>query len=258
MILYFSASGNSRLVAELLSGETGDEMVSLNELLKKGEPWNLHSDKPYVVVSPIYAWRLPERVEEFLRRSEFSGCRQLYVVTTMGGDDGAAGSYCEKIAAEKGLTWLGYQAIVMPDNFMVSFKMPDRETAIQQIRKSLPLIEETGKRIQRGDKLPKRKGKPQDWILSNVVNWGFRNYMASSKHFHVSEACVQCGKCVSECPSNNIVLRDGKIQFGKSCMFCLACLNNCPVHAIDHKDAGKKHGYYLCPPMEEVLPEKKK
>jgi ferredoxin/flavodoxin len=257
VILCFSASGNSRLVAELLARETGDELLSLNELFKQGEPWRLHSDRPYVVVSPIYAWRLPKKVEDFLARGEFSGCRQMYVITTMGGDDGAAGKYCRKIVESRGMTLLGYQGIAMPDNYMVSFKVPDRATAIEEIRKSLPLIQQTGERIKRGDKLPQKKGKPQDGFLSSVVNWGFRNYMANSKSFHVSQACIQCGKCVTGCPSNNITLREGKILFGKDCMFCLACLNNCPVHAIDYKDAGKKHGYYTCPPIQEVLPEKK-
>ena len=257
MILCFSASGNSRLVAELLARETGDQLVSLNEQFQKGEPWTFQSDKPYVVVSPIYAWRLPYKVEEFLRRGTFGGCRQMYVVTTMGGDDGSAGKFCRKIVEGRGLTLLGYQPITMPDNFMVSFPVPDRETAIREIRKSVPLIQKTARRIQRKDKLPEKKGKPQDGFLSTVVNWGFRNYMASSKSFRVSQDCIQCGQCVKGCPCNNIALRNGTIQFGKDCMFCLACINNCPVHAIDYKNAGKKHGFYTCPPVQQVLPDKK-
>ena len=91
-------------------------------------------------------------------------------------------------------------------------------------------------------------------LLSGPVNWSFNRFMANSRSFRVSEACVQCGKCVRECPVNNIALEQGAITFGTRCMFCLGCIHKCPVHAIDYKGRGRKNGYYTCPSLEEVLP----
>ena len=55
MILFFSGTGNSKFVAETIAADTGDERVSLNEVLKKGVKPAFHSEKPFVLVAPIYA-----------------------------------------------------------------------------------------------------------------------------------------------------------------------------------------------------------
>ena len=83
MVLCFSATGNSRLAAQVLAGKLGDELVSLNEVFKARKEWAFRSEAPYVLVAPIYAWRLPKQVEAFLKRARLLGNRQIYVLATM-------------------------------------------------------------------------------------------------------------------------------------------------------------------------------
>lgn len=52
MILYFTGSGNSKFVADLIAHVVGDQMLSLNEAIKSGKLLSATSDKPYVIVTP--------------------------------------------------------------------------------------------------------------------------------------------------------------------------------------------------------------
>lgn len=52
MILYFTGSGNSKFVANLIAHVVGDQMLSLNEAIKSGKLLPATSDKPYVIVTP--------------------------------------------------------------------------------------------------------------------------------------------------------------------------------------------------------------
>lgn len=46
--------------------------------------------------------------------------------------------------------------------------------------------------------------------------------------------CIGCGACVSVCPQDVFVLKDGKSDVAKpeNCVECGACVENCPVTAI--------------------------
>ena len=48
MILCFSGTGNSLYAARLISAAAGDEVVSLNALLRGGGPARFSSERPYV------------------------------------------------------------------------------------------------------------------------------------------------------------------------------------------------------------------
>lgn len=258
MILYFSATGNNEFAAHILAGELKDRTVSVNDILKQRKQWKFYSETPFVFVVPIYAWRIPAQIEEMLKKAEFRGNSAIYIVATMGEHAARAGEYCRKICKRRGLDYGGFAAIQMPDNYLVDNVMPSREEAVREVKKAVPVLKKTAALIREGKKLPEAGGRKKgDWFLSGPVCWGFRNFMVPFSRFSVSEACVACGKCVRECPVNNITLTDGKIRFGSKCMFCLGCIHKCPAHAIDYKGRAKKNGYYQCPSLTEVQEEEK-
>lgn len=52
-------------------------------LFKKIRDWDysyLYSDKPWVIVVPTYAWRIPRIVHEWLLKTELAGNRNIYFV----------------------------------------------------------------------------------------------------------------------------------------------------------------------------------
>jgi ferredoxin len=51
--------------------------------------------------------------------------------------------------------------------------------------------------------------------------------------YKISEECISCGSCVSECPVEAI--SEGEIQYiidGEACIDCGSCAEVCPVGAI--------------------------
>lgn len=101
MILYFSGTGNSAYVAEKIGRQAEDETVNLFEKIRSHDFSEIHSDKPWVVVSPTYAWRLPRIVQEWLMKTKLTGCRNIYFVLTCGGNIGNAGVYAKKTVCIK-------------------------------------------------------------------------------------------------------------------------------------------------------------
>lgn len=247
MIVYFTGTGNSRFAAEVLGKELQDAVVNAGALMKAGEKGVFSSNKPYVVVSPIYSWRMPAVFEEFLRNSEFVGCKKAYFVMTCGGDMGAAGVYNEKLCQEIGLEYCGSLEVVMPDNYILMFPAPGLEEAKQIVKKAFPVLHKGAEYIRDGAHFPEKKCGAADKIKSGIVNTGFNKYFVKAKGFQVTEKCINCGKCVDSCVLNNITLVNGKPIWGGACTQCMACICGCPKEAIEYgkKTVGKVR--YQCP-----------
>lgn len=66
MILYFSGTGNSKFVAEELRRVIGGEALPLNHFMREGGYPALEAGSQLVVVTPIYAGRIPKVVSAYL------------------------------------------------------------------------------------------------------------------------------------------------------------------------------------------------
>lgn len=254
MILYFSATGNSRFVAEYLAGVLNDEVVSINDILKYQKVTTFHSEKPFVFVVPIYAWRLPYHVEQLIKEVSFIGNSNVYVIATIGQHAGNASKYCESILEKKGLSYRGFESVIMPDSYVVSERMVTKQEAIQQIQKIISDIHKFSTCIKNEQDIKVQHTiTMKDRFLSSVGYWGFHHFMEHSNSFTVLDTCIHCGICVSRCPTNNIVLDANGITFKNDCMFCLSCLHHCPQQALEYKGKIKEHGQYICPTMDEIM-----
>jgi flavodoxin len=114
MILYFSGTGNSRFAAETIGVVTGDQVVSMSDLLKSGNKEPLQSDRPFVFVCPIYAWQIPKIVKDFIQQTPFEGSREAYFVLTCGSGTGNTVHYIKRLCRGKGFGLKGLAAVVMP------------------------------------------------------------------------------------------------------------------------------------------------
>ena len=64
MILYFSATGNCKYVAERIAAEFDDTAVSIE--VSNGQV-NLSENEMLGIVTPVYNWELPITTREFLQ-----------------------------------------------------------------------------------------------------------------------------------------------------------------------------------------------
>ena len=107
MVVYYTGTGNSRYVAQRFAAALGDDLITANEYIKNDTPAALHSDRPWVFVSPTYGWQIPHIFADFLRRGSFTGSREAYFVMTCGSEIGNAGSRIAALCADIGLSYRG-------------------------------------------------------------------------------------------------------------------------------------------------------
>ena len=237
MILYFSGTGNSRYVARRLAAAVGDQLVSLNEYIKKEQTGDFVSEKPWVFVTPTYAWQMPRVVRDFIRRSTFEGSRAAYFVLTCGESVGNAAGYAGLLCREKKLEFQGLGAVVMPENYVAMFPVPTREEAAAIVDHAGGIINQLASCIHSGSPFREEDAGLSGRMKSGVANLLFYPTCVSARGFRVTDACIGCGECKAFCPLNNIELEDGKPQWGKHCTHCMACISACPQGAIEYKMA---------------------
>ena len=247
MILYFSGTGNSAYAARRIGRAVSDETLDLFERLRGRDFSPLHADRPWVVVTPTYAWRIPRLVQDWLERTELTGNKDIYFVMTCGGSIGDAGRYLKKLCAAKGLNFLGCRAVTMPENYLALFTTPGKEEALSIIGRAEDVIDGAARVIARGQPFAQPALTFQDRVNSGPINEVFYPLLVHAKKFYATDACISCGKCAKVCPLGNIRLERGGPVWGKNCTHCMACICRCPTEAIEYGQHSKGLPRYTCP-----------
>lgn len=253
MILYFTGTGNSKFVADAISHITDDEIISLNDVIKNNLSTNFHSEKPFVIVAPIYAWRFPLIIENLIQKANFTGSNEMYFIGTMASQSGNCNKYLEKICNEKGLKFKGFSSVSMPNNYVISSVMPNEESIKKTLSNAMPILKEIANKISLNSTIEKTDKTPLPWLLSGIINTSFNKFAVTSKNFVVSDKCTSCKKCERFCPVNNIEIESGKPKFKNSCVSCYGCIHRCPVEAINIKRKTENHGRYVCPEYSKYI-----
>lgn len=251
MVVYFSGTGNSRYCAQLIARALNDQLLDSAGYIRHGIAAELISDTPWVFVCPTYAWQMAHIFSDFIRSGTFSGSDEAYFVLTCGGDIGSAGESLALLCQEKELRYMGTLEVVMPENYVAMFPVPDEEKSAEIIARAKPVLEQGANCIARNAPFPTRKVGVFDRLKSGAVNRGFYKFYVKADDFVSTDRCVGCGKCVQACVLNNIALQDGKPVWGANCTHCMACICGCPAEAIEYgkRSLGKRR--YLCPEYTE-------
>ncbi|WP_373117968.1 EFR1 family ferrodoxin [Holdemania massiliensis] len=247
MICYFTGTGNSAYAASRIAGQTEQEVLNLFEKIRSQDHTALHSEKPWVIVCPTYAWRIPRILSTWLKQTPLTGSRDLYFVMTCGGSIGNAEVYLKKLCRQKQMNFCGCFPIVIPENYLALFTTPTQDEALECIRKSEPWIDQAAQEIRQEVPFSSIQAEAKDKLNSGIVNVLFYPMMVSAKKFTVTDACIHCGLCAKVCPLNNIQLRQGQPQWGKNCTHCMACICRCPKEAIEYGTHSVGLPRYTCP-----------
>ncbi len=251
MVIYFTGTGNSRYCAELIAHKLGDEILDSQSYIKNSIAADLISEKPWVFVGPTYAWQMAHVFVDFIRAGSFSGSRDAYFILTCGGSIGGAGEYMRLLCEEKGFNYRGTLPVVMPENYVAMFEVPDEEKSRRIVKIAANRLEKRVELIARGEDFPADKKDFKSKFLSGAVNKGFYKYFVNAKKFYTTDACTGCGKCVELCPLNNISLSEGEVSWGDKCTHCMACICYCPTEAIEHGKASLGKRRYRCEKFEK-------
>lgn len=259
MILYFSGTGNSRYIAKRIAQETGDELLDLNEKIRNRDTEALTDGDRLVFVVPTYAWRIPRVVEQWILASEFasseedddfaaegsSGAFRAWFVMTCGDEIGNADAFNHLLCRKKHWECMGTAQIVMPENYVAMFDVPEADAAQRIIRKAEPKIVETARLIAEKKRIGPEKVTVVDRIKSRLVNPLFYSMFVKADGFFTTDDCTGCGTCAALCPLRNISIVGEKPVWGQECTHCMACICRCPAQAIEYgRKSGGKPRYY--------------
>ena len=256
MVLYFSATGNTRYVAQALAEVLRDELTDMTELIKTGKHQRFNSEKPYIICAPIYAWRFPRIVESFISKSDFWGNDKMYFVATCESQSGDAGAFLKRICEEKNMRFMGFTSIAMPESYIIMYDAPDEEQCRKLKSDAVDDMTVIAQATVTGQPISDKRKMPFKKAASKLGNAAFYSLLVSNKKFYATDKCVGCGKCEKVCPMGCISLKEGKPQWSGKCIHCTACLNRCPKQAIEYgrKTQGKKR-YFNDTVLEVVIIE---
>lgn len=247
MILYFSGTGNSEYVAKRIGQQVNDEVMDLFGPIRDRRYDEIHAERPWVVVAPTYAWRLPRIVQTWLENTPLTGNPAIYFVLTCGENIGNAGGYLSQLCDAKGMHYQGCFAVIMPENYVALFSTPTREQALAIIQKAEKTIDEAARLVKSGKMFPQPAVSFVDKRSSGIVNTLFYPLFVHAKAFYATQACTSCGKCAALCPLGNIRLVQGKPTWGTHCTHCMACICRCPSEAIEYGKRSHGKPRYVCP-----------
>ncbi len=272
LVLYFSATGNTRHAAEYIAGKlrsAGEEasVASIEEL----PPEQVRCDM-LIMGYPVNAFSLPGSVRNYIAAMPDPDLKGAFVFCTMGAWPGDAVRKGLLALKKRGYVPLGGAAIAMPaagklctldKNHKDVRELAGRDFgALPQADAFLEQVSTVIARIKSGqpvtfstdeleiDALPWLSG-----LLADALRPLAAKYLAG--HLKSDAKCTGCGYCARICPSGAITISGKKASFSKLCEMCLRCLNHCPEHSIQlgAKTAGK---YRYRGPAGDFRPTEKK
>ncbi len=245
MILYFSATGNSKYVAERIAKAIGTKAISIQEVTDETLT-DVHG-----VVSPTYAWGIPSIVNEFLQSHQLKNHEgKCFYIATYGTTPGASW-YLAQEALQSGsdISFDAFFGVQMPDTWTPIFDLSDKEKVARINAKADAQIEEIIHLIQRG--VTGNHMKSRLPAVTGAVYPLCYDWMRHTKHLVVTDDCVGCGLCEKKCPVQAIEMKNGKpVWIKEQCAMCLGCLHRCPKFAIQYGKKTAKHGQYVNPSVK--------
>ncbi len=244
MIFYFSGTGNSLYTAKKIADSLSEETVDIASAYKNKEFNYSFDDDDYLgFVFPVYFYGVPSIVKDFAKKFTASGHPFIFSVITCGGSIAAADGMFEKAL---GLKINASYSVKMPDNYIPMYNVPSTleakerlEAADKNIDKIIPLL------VKKQEKSISNNVKDRAQTLAMYAMY---DPMRTTKKFYVTENCISCGKCATNCPVDAIQIKDGIPQWvSKKCVQCLACIHRCPTAAIQYGKSTEKRNRYVNP-----------
>lgn len=248
MIALFSATGNSRLVANALSPLLGDEKIIPILTLDQS---SVAGQNRIIWIFPVHAWGVPGIVEDVIRNLSFDSTTEHYLVLTCGDDTGRTDRLWRKLVTSRGGICMGAFSVRMPNTYVL---LPGMDTDSDSVEAAKLLaaparIEFIAKAIRHRMSITDLRPGAIPGIKSGMIRPFFRRFLMSPRPFHAdSSRCLRCGACVRACPLGNITMDFGNTpSWGERCATCLACYHVCGSHAVEYGSRTRRKGQYHAP-----------
>jgi ferredoxin/flavodoxin len=238
-IYYFSGTGNSLAIARDMAGELDARLTPVVSTMDR-ESVKVEADAVGFVF-PIYDFKPPPVVENFIRKLEDIGSKYLFAICTYGIAPAQSLKHLDQVVKSCGGHLSAGFAVGMPHSGIGS-GMVDKAQQESLFENWKGRLEEVCDSISR-----KEEGKIEssnllfDLFQPGIISMvpfllNFLKQMllkgTESLAFTSSEDCNGCGICERICPLDNIEVVDDRPIWSDNCASCFACLNWCPQEVI--------------------------
>ena len=239
-VLYFSPTGGTEKIARFAAGELAKRLDLEQEFINFTRPENRQveyrfaPDDLLVMVSPVYAGRLPNKLMPEYKAKIFGDCTPAVPICVFGNrSPDEALRELVLLLEGNGFQIAGGAAFAGRHAFSdkVGAGRPDGDdlaqiaefaarTAEKLARDVLPMLEMDRREIGPYYIPLKEDGTPAKFLKARPLT--------------DSDKCVRCGLCARSCPVGSI---DGEtMEAAGLCIKCQACVRGCPTHAKYFED----------------------
>ena len=253
MLVYFSATNNTRYVANKIASSLNERLFDIDFAPKnKILTFDIQKGEKLIFLAPVYFLSMPFNVTNFIERSVFNVQKNtsVYFIATLGLSQGQVHRLANKLLKRKNICLRAFFAVKMVDTFtpMFSVKNIEKNEAIEQqadiqIAKIIRSIQNNTSKSLDIFKIPSPISKIYTYLSLKKTK---------TKDFKVLDNCIRCGLCEKNCPTNTIKLQKNISQIHQTkpvwqkdkCLFCLRCLHYCPTFSIQFGNKTQYHGQY--------------
>ncbi len=246
MIICFSGTGNSQMVAALLSAGLGENVMRLSEI--RHSSVDLGGERRLIWVMPVHSWGMPKVVKRFLAEAEVACGKNVehYLVCTCGDDCGLINLMWRKTMRRRGWKAVAAHSVFMPNTYvnLPGFDVDASEAAKRKMDAVEARVSEIAHAIKCKSPIDSVYAGQFAWVKSQIIYPLFMRFLTSPEPFRSTEACIGCGLCESVCPLDNVKITDGRPSWGKNCTLCMGCYHACPRHAVAYGKATINKGQW--------------
>lgn len=266
-IVYFSGTGNTARIAEEIAKRLegfGHEVEA--KPVEKVDPESLKG-KAIGLGFPSYGLCYPSILEPFLQSlPRAKEPVPAFVFSTHAWASGDSLVCAAEKLLEKNIMAVARESFKAPSNGAATFfhkehimyrKMVKFEPGLRRKLDSFAAkVDEAFKRFQEKPFVDIGKKK---WY-NEILGFFARHVMERRlyRDFKVDKKrCIGCGRCVNQCPDDNLVMKDGKAEFirGNDCLRCMRCISICPVDAILFGERTRDKERYKAKLRDKLLKE---
>lgn len=253
MIIYFSATGNNKYLAQQIANDNEEKCISIIKCMKNDiKELNVPENESLGIIVPTYFLKLPSLVDDFFSKVKINVKPDTYVycIASYGTTTGYTLGYVKEYLEDMNIKLNAEFEVTMPDTWTVVFDYTDKEKVrieTDYVEKQLSFIKPF---------IMDKKETPINPRLNFKKDK--ENYektyeeCSQTKHLHVMDNCISCSLCAKDCPINAIEMVDGKpVWIADNCLICLRCLHRCPTFSIQYDDKTQNHGQYTNPHISE-------
>lgn len=232
-VLYYSATGNTKLVVDRIVKVLSNNQIelSIKSLVK---PYEHKRGRELLLSFPVNSQAVSPFVFKAIKSLPQGNGENVYVLITMN-ESANILNILRKLLEKKGYKTVGCKEISMPNNLFVG-----EDKTIERLSNGLEQAELFAEEIVSNKTLwiETKKGSAFVSFLSRNTNLPWVTMRLFNKLVVNTEKCTKCGKCVIECPVQNIEMIDFPKHLN-NCQFCMRCGSMCPNSAIMIKNKPK-------------------